>query len=134
LGFFPASQHSQVRARLSDNLACVLSQRLVPRAQGKGLVPAYELLSQNPRVRELIEKGETGELMRTIEQGATPGLISFNQSLRRLVLHRFVDLKDALAASDKPDELVLALRGITSSSGRGRGEGPGVPPPSGARE
>ncbi|MBL8804262.1 MAG: PilT/PilU family type 4a pilus ATPase [Planctomycetes bacterium] len=124
LGFFPAEQHSQVRTRLSDNLAGVLSQRLIPRASGKGMVPAFELLTQTPRVRELIEKGETGELMRTIEQGATPGLISFNQSLRRLVTGKLVDLKDALAASDRPEELVLSLRGITSSSGRRGGEGP----------
>ncbi|MCY3002179.1 MAG: PilT/PilU family type 4a pilus ATPase [Planctomycetota bacterium] len=123
LGFFPAEQHSQVRTRLSDNLACVLSQRLIPRASGKGMVPAFELLVQTPRVRELIDNGETGELMRTIEQGATPGLISFNQSLRRLVQASLVELKDALAASDRPEELVLALRGITSSSGRNRGEG-----------
>ncbi len=123
LGFFPAEQHSQVRTRLSDNLAGVLSQRLIPRASGKGMVPAFELLTQNPRVRELIEKGETGELMRTIEQGLTPGLISFNQSLKRLVTAKLVELKDALAASDRPEELVLSLRGITSSSGRRGGEG-----------
>ncbi len=122
LGFFPAEQHSQVRTRLSDNLAGVLSQRLIPRASGKGMVPAFELLTQTPRVRELIEKGETGELMRTIEQGATPGLISFNQSLKRLVSNKLVELKDALAASDRPEELVLSLRGITSSSGRRGGE------------
>ena len=83
------------------------------------MVPAFELLVQTPRVRELIEKGETGELMRTIEQGATPGLYSFNQSLRRLVQAGLVTLEDGLVASDRPDELVLALRGITTSSGRG---------------
>ena len=128
LAFFPSEQHVQVRTRMSDNLACVLSQRLLPRATGKGMVPAFELLTQNPRVRELIENGETGELMRTIEQGATPGLISFNQSLRRLVQQKLVELKDALAASDRPEELVLALRGITSSSGRSRGENALQPP------
>jgi twitching motility protein PilT len=122
LAFFPSEQHVQIRTRLGDNLACVLSQRLLPRASGKGMVPAFELMLQTPRVRELLDKGETGELMRVIEQGATPGLISFNQSLRRLVTNKLVELKDALAASDRPDELVLALRGITSSSGRGRGE------------
>lgn len=126
LGFFPAEQHPQVRTRLSDNLAGVLSQRLIPRSSGKGMVPAFELLTQNPRVRELIEKGETGELMRTIEQGLTPGLISFNQSLKRLVTAKLVELKDALAGSDRPEELVLSLRGITSSSGRRGGEGPGA--------
>ena len=93
------------------------------------MVPAFELMMQTPRVRELLDKGETGELMRTIEQGATPGLVSFNQSLRRLVTNKLVELKDALAASDRPEELVLTLRGITSSSGRGRGEQTGQRPP-----
>ena len=125
LGFYPAEQHGQIRTRLGDNLACVLSQRLLPRASGKGLVPACELMTQTPRIRELLEEGNTGEIARTIEQGNTPGLVSFNQSLRRLVQQKLVDLKDALAASDRPDELVLALRGITSgvrtgSAGSGR--------------
>jgi len=114
LGFYPAEQHKQVRTRLGDNLACVLSQRLLPRASGKGMVPACELMTQTPRIRELLENGDTGEIARTIEQGNAPGLVSFNQSLRRLVQQKLVDLKDALAASDRPDELVLALRGITS--------------------
>lgn len=123
LGFFPPEQHDQIRTRLSDNLAGVLSQRLIPRASGKGLVPSFELMTQTPRIRDLLEEGNTGEIARTIEQGATAGLISFNQSLRRLVQQKLVDLKDALAASDRPDELVLALRGITSGSGRRRGDG-----------
>jgi twitching motility protein PilT len=120
LGFFPAQQHSQVRTRLSDNMACVLSQRLIPRDSGTGMVPAFELMTATPRIRELLEGGETGEIARTIEASNSNGLISFNQSLRRLVQNRLVDLKDALAASDRPDELVLALRGITSSHGRGK--------------
>lgn len=120
LGFFPAQQHSQVRTRLGDNMACVLSQRLLPRAAGTGMVPAFELMTATPRIRELLDTGETGEIARTIEGSSTPGLVSFNQSLRRLVQYKLVDLKDALAASDRPDELVLALRGITSSSGRGK--------------
>jgi twitching motility protein PilT len=114
LGFYPAEQHGQIRTRLAENLACVLSQRLLPRASGKGMVPACELMTQTPRIRELLEEGNTGEVARTIEQGNTPGLVSFNQSLRRLVQQKLVDLKDGLAASDRPDELVLALRGITS--------------------
>ena len=120
LGFFPSGQHSQVRTRLGDNMACVLSQRLIPRAAGTGMVPAFELMTATPRIRELLEAGETGEIARTIEGSNSPGLISFNQSLRRLVQQKLVDLRDALAASDRPDELVLVLRGITSSSGRGK--------------
>ena len=128
LGFYAAEQHKQIRTRLADNLACVLSQRLIPRSSGKGLVPAYELMTQTPRIRELLEEGDTGEVARTIEGGGI-GLISFNQSLRRLVQQKLVDLKDALAASDRPDELILALRGITSGvrsrPGDGASRGPG---------
>ncbi len=116
LGFYPSEQHKQIRTRLSDNLAAVLSQRLLPRASGKGMVPAFELMTSTPRIRELLENGETGEIARNIDQGGSPGLISFNQSLRRLVQTKLVALKDALSASDRPDELVLALRGITSGT------------------
>jgi twitching motility protein PilT len=118
LSFYPADQHSQVRARLADNVAGIMSQRLIPTSGGDGLVPAYELLLSTPHVRELLHEGKTAELARVIDQGTERGLISFNQCLRRLVLERKIDLDDALAASDRPDELVLALRGITSSAGR----------------
>jgi twitching motility protein PilT len=118
LGFFSADRHPQVRSRLAENLACVLSQRLLPRAGGKGMVPAYELMTSTPHIAELLAEGKTAQITRVIETAGNRSLVSFNQSLRMLVQAKLVDLKDALAASDKPDELILALRGITSSSGR----------------
>lgn len=125
LSFFPAEQHTQVRARLADNLAGVLSQRLLPTIEGNGLVPAFELLVSTPHVRELLGEGKTAGLARVIEQGTEEGLISFNQCLRHLVIERKVELHEALAASDRPDELVLALRGITASHGRPGRSNPG---------
>lgn len=125
LSFFPAEQHAQVRSRLADNIAGVMSQRLIPSADGDGMLPAFELLISTPHVRELLQEGNTGELARVIDQGTEEGLVSFNQCLRQLVLDHRVDLQEALAASDKPDDLVLALRGITASHGRpGRGAAP----------
>jgi twitching motility protein PilT len=125
LSFFPSEQHAQVRSRLADNIAGVMSQRLIPRSDGEGMLPAFELLVSTPHVRELLQEGNTSELARVIEQGTEEGLISFNQCLRKLVLEHQVDLQEALAASDKPDDLVLALRGITASHGRpGRGGNP----------
>jgi pilus retraction protein PilT len=121
LGFFPAEQHRQVCIRLAENLAGVLSQRLVPRSQGKGMVPACELMTPTPRVRELLEKGQTIEVARAIDQGAENGLISFNQSLRSLVEQGLVEVDVALAASDRPEELMLALRGFSNGSTGGRG-------------
>jgi pilus retraction protein PilT len=124
LGFFPAERHSQVRQRLADNLAGVLSQRLVP-ARAGGLVPAFELMVTTPHIRELLEEGETSEMARVIESGTEPGLISFNQCLRGLVERQVVELSDALAASDRPDELLLALRGIRASADRVAGPSAG---------
>ena len=129
LSFFPPEQHQQVLQRLADNLAGVLSQRLIPRTGGKGLIPAYELMVSTPHVRELLSEGKTTELARVIETGSERGLVSFNMCLRRLVQERKVELNDALAASDRPEELILALRGITGSSARP--DGPPPPAPSG---
>ena len=116
LSFFASEQHDQVRQRLADNLAAVLSQRLVPRKSGTGMVPAVELLLSTPRVRELLYEGKTAELSRVIDADNEEDLISFNQSLRTLVEHDLVDLEVALAASDRPEELLLALRGFTQGA------------------
>ncbi len=118
LSFYPAEQHKEVRLRLADNIAGVLSQRLVPRAKERGLVPAYELLVSTPHVRELLGEGKTGELSRAIESGGEKGLVSFNQCLRQLVQEGTVAMEDALQASDRPEELVLMLRGISGSTNR----------------
>ncbi|MBI1380153.1 MAG: PilT/PilU family type 4a pilus ATPase [Planctomycetaceae bacterium] len=118
ISFFPNEQHQQVRDRLADNLVAVLSQRLLPRRSGHGMVPALELMVSTPRVRELLSEGRTNELGRAIEQGGDTGLISFNQSLRQLVEAGLIELEVALAASDRPDELMLALRGFTSGGDR----------------
>ncbi|MEZ6017308.1 MAG: PilT/PilU family type 4a pilus ATPase [Planctomycetota bacterium] len=129
LGFFPGERHVQIRQRMAQNLAGVLSMRLVPRVGG-GMVPAYELLQSTPQVRELLELGQTTELGRVITLGNEPGLISFNERLLELVRDGFVTLEDALAASDRPDELLLSMRGIRGSSDRSvngppRGQGTG---------
>jgi len=111
LSFFTANAHQQIRQRLAENLAAVLSMRLLPRKGGKGMVPACELLLSTPRVRELLYEGKTQELARVIESGAEENLLSFNQSLQILVQGGQVELETALSASDRPEELLLALRG-----------------------
>ena len=125
LSFFPPEQHKQVRSRLSDNIVGVMSQRLVPRRGGDGLVPAVELMISTPHMRELVAEGRTTELGGVIDQGNEAGMISFNLSLRRLILAGLIDVETALSASDRPDELRLALRGYTSGGPGGQGGVPG---------
>jgi twitching motility protein PilT len=117
LSFYPSQQHVQIRQRMAENLAGVLSQRLIPRTGGKGMIPAFELMLSTPHIRELLAEGNIGEMARVIESGTERGLISFNMCLRRLVQERKADVNDALAASDRPEELILALRGFTGSAG-----------------
>ena len=126
LGFFPGERHAQIRQRLADNMAGVISQRLVPRRGSKGLVPAYELMVSTPHIRELLEQGKTGDMARVIESGSEEGLVSFNECLRDLVQGHKVDLNDALVTSDRPEELLLALRGIRGSSEKV--QAPNTPP------
>ncbi len=126
VSFFPPEQHSQVRSRLADNIVGVLSQRLVARGGDKGLVPAVELMVSTPHMRELVSEGRTQELSTVIDQGNEAGMISFNLSLRRLILAGLIDVETALAASDRPDELRLALRGFTTA-GQGPNGAPGAP-------
>ncbi len=111
LGFFPVERHVQIRQRMADTLAGVLSMRLVPRTGG-GLVPAYELMQVTPHVRELIEEGQTTELGRVVQSGMERGIVSFNDRLMELVSEGFVELDEALQTSDRPDELLMRLRGI----------------------
>jgi twitching motility protein PilT len=118
ISFFPQEQHEQVRSRLADNMAAVLSQRLLPRSSGRGMVPALELLTSTPRIAELLGEGRTAEISREIETSEQAGLISFNRSLRQLVEAGLIELEVALSASDKPDELLLGLRGFNTASAR----------------
>lgn len=111
LGFFPAERHVQIRQRMADTLAGVLSMRLVPRTGG-GLVPAYELMQVTPQVRELLEEGKTTELGRVIQSGMERGIVSFNDRLLELVNDGLVELDEALQTSDRPDELLMRIRGI----------------------
>jgi len=122
LGFFPSEQHKQICIRLASNLAGVLSQRLIPRSQGRGMVPAVELMTSTPRVRELLEKGNTLEISRAVDAGTEPGLLSFNQSLRALVEQGLVEVDVAMSASDRPEELMLALRGFKNGNVGERGK------------
>jgi twitching motility protein PilT len=134
LSFYSSNQHVQVRQRIAENLAGVLSQRLIPRTGGKGMIPAFELMLSTPHIRELLAEGNIGEIGRVIESGTERGLISFNMCLRRLVQERKADVNDALAASDRPEELILALRGFTGSSARPEVDVKGKPGPGAAND
>ena len=114
ISFFPPHQHDTIRMQLSLVLEGIISQRLITRRASSGRVPAVEVLIGTPTVKEMVLEGRTRELSEAVEDGhAYYGSQSFNQCLVGLVRQGIIDFDDAVTAADNPDELKLALRGIT---------------------
>ena len=110
--FFPPHQHELIRLQLSLVLVGVISQRLIPRKNEAGRVPAIELMIESPTIKDLLRKGATPELYAAVKEGEYFGCQTFNQSLRKLYQDDLITLDAALAASDYPEELKLDLKGI----------------------
>jgi len=118
ISVFPPYQQKQVRLQLSAILRAVISQRLVPRADGKGRVPALEVLMSTARVRECIaDKDRTKEIHDAIAKGFTTyGMQTFDQSLMSHVKTGLVTYDEALKHVSNPDDFALRFRGIASTS------------------
>jgi twitching motility protein PilT len=117
IGIFPPHQQGQIRLGLAAVLRGVISQRLVSRADGKGMVPAVEILVQTARTRELMEDPKrTREIRDAIANGRNPyGMMTFDQCLADLVQRRLISYETALASSTTPDDFALQFRGVAKS-------------------
>jgi twitching motility protein PilT len=101
---FPAGQQDQIRVQLSGSLTAIFSQRLIPRISG-GLIPAYELLVNNPAVSNLIRERRTHEIQTVIETGMEHGMIDMNRTLTELVQRGEITVENAFAYSPNPKAL-----------------------------
>lgn len=113
---YPPHQQQQVRYQLADVLKGVICQRLLPRAQGTGRVPATEVLVVTALVRKAIIENQMTDILEAMRQGAYYGMETFHQSLLKLYKDGLVKLDDALEAASNPEELMMAVRGITTST------------------
>jgi twitching motility protein PilT len=115
---FPPFQQKQIRLQLASVLRAVVSQRLVPRADGKGRVAAVEILRATARVKEMIEdKDRTKELHDAIAQGTDSyGMQTFDQSLMSLVRQGLVTYEEAHRQATNPDDFALRFSGISGTS------------------
>ncbi|MGZ8635661.1 MAG: type IV pilus twitching motility protein PilT [Actinomycetota bacterium] len=114
LDLFPPQQQREVRTSLAGALRGIVSQRLVPRADGKGRVPAVEVLIANGRVYDrIVDPDATVEIHDVIAEGEFYGMQTFDQALVKLVVGGLVSEEDARRASTNPHDFVLALRGTT---------------------
>jgi twitching motility protein PilT len=118
ISMYPTHQQAQARLSLGAVLRGVVSQRLLPRADGKGMVPAIELMVNTERVREMIEDpNRTREIKDAIAEGLHPyGMVSFDQSLANLVKQKFVTYDEAIKHSSSPSDFALQFRGVSGGS------------------
>ncbi len=115
---FPEHARGQARLILASILKGVISQRLVPRADGEGMVPAVEVMVSTALVRECIQDPQrTRELRDVIAKGHTTyGMQTFDQSLMQLWRDDLITFEEAMAQASNPDDFALRARGIDSSS------------------
>jgi twitching motility protein PilT len=111
---FPPHEQSAIRIQLATVLKAAVSQRLLPRADGRGMIPAVEVLINTPRISEMIiDEQRTSEVTDAIKEGAHPyGMISFDQSLTTLVKKNLITYETALSAATNPDDFALFFRGV----------------------
>lgn len=118
IAVFPPFQQRQIRLQLSSVIKGVISQRLVPRADGKGRVPAVEVMIATNRIRECIDdKEKTKQIHDAIAQGfISYGMQTFDQSLMSLYTKQLITYDEALRQSTNPDDFALKVSGISSTS------------------
>ncbi len=121
ISFFPPHQHQQIRLLLSATLKAIVCQRLLPRCDGPGRVPAVEVLVSTGAVRDyIVDPLKTSLIIELIESGTIQyGMQSFDQSIMNLYKRGMISYEESLAQASNPDDFDLRIKGITGASDRG---------------
>jgi twitching motility protein PilT len=120
VGAFPLSDQSAIRNRFSKAFRCIVSQRLLPRKDGKGRIAAIEILKSTMRTRDYVEKGEAEgkSLLDAMRDGDTEGMQYFDGEIGKLIRTGVVDFETGLTFSSNTGNLRLELADFTEGSGK----------------
>jgi twitching motility protein PilU len=110
INFFPEERRQQLLMDLSLNVRAMISQRLMPIKDGKGRVPAVEVMLNSPLISELIFKGEVGEIKEVMKRSRELGMQTFDQSLFDLYEAGRITYEDALRNADSVNDLRLQIK------------------------
>jgi len=115
VGAFPLSDQSAIRNRFSKAFRCIVSQRLLPRKDGKGRIAAIEILKSTMRTRDYVEKGEAEgkSLLDAMRDGDTEGMQYFDGEIGKLIRTGVVDFETGLTFSSNAGNLRLELADFT---------------------
>ncbi|WNG21158.1 type IV pilus twitching motility protein PilT [Cystobacter fuscus] len=127
IDLFPPGDQAQVRMTLASSLRLIVSQRLLPSADGKGLVAAAELLPGSVALGNLIRDNKTFQIPSLQQRGKSLGIVRFDDSLAELVRSGRTTLEHARLYAENPDELEAVV------TGKRPGSPPEPPPPDGSK-
>jgi twitching motility protein PilT len=134
IGLYPKNEEAVIRTRLAQTFRYIISQRLIPRADGRGRIAAVEILRSSPRTREYIEAGEADgkSLLDAMRDGKLDGMQDFDTVIRGLIERGTISLEDGLNFATNQNNLLLTLKGVTAADDFMQREGNGITPPSAA--
>ncbi|HSP63358.1 MAG TPA: PilT/PilU family type 4a pilus ATPase [Pyrinomonadaceae bacterium] len=117
IGLFPKNEEPVIRTRLAQTFRYIVSQRLIPRADLRGRIAAVEILRSTPRTREYIESGEMEgkSLLDAMRDGKLDGMQDFDSEIKDLVERNVISIEDGLGFATNQNNLLLSLKGLTSS-------------------
>jgi len=117
IGLYPKNEEAVIRTRLAQTFRYIISQRLIPRSDFRGRVAAVEILKSTPRTREYIENGETEgkSLLAAMRDGKLDGMQDFDSVIRDLIERKIVTMEDGLGFATNQNNLLLELKGLSSS-------------------
>ncbi|RKX24641.1 MAG: type IV pili twitching motility protein PilT [Candidatus Zixiibacteriota bacterium] len=124
ISFFPPHQHQQIRLLLGGTLKAIMCQRLLPRCDMPGRVPAVEVMVNSGAIRECIMDPEkTVGITELMESGnVSYGMQTFDQSILKLHQQGMISLETSMENATNPDDLDLRMKGITGAADRWDGE------------
>jgi twitching motility protein PilT len=117
IGLYPKNEEPVIRTRLAQTFRYIISQRLIPRADFRGRVPAVEILKSTPRTREYIESGEQEgkSLLDAMRDGQLDGMQDFDMVIREMIERKLISVEDGLGFATNQNNLLLSLKGLSSS-------------------
>jgi twitching motility protein PilT len=117
IGLYPKNEEQVIRTRLAQTFRYIVSQRLIPKADGSGRIAAVEILRSSPRTREYIEAGEIEgkSLLDAMRDGKLDGMQDFDTVIKGLIEANVVSLEDGLAFATNQNNLLLTLKGMTAA-------------------
>ena len=110
INFFPEERRQQLLMDLSLNLKALISQRLIPKAGGKGRAAAIEIMLNSPLIADLVFKGEVHEIKEIMAKSNELGMITFDQALFKLYEADSISYEDALRNADSVNDLRLKIK------------------------